>query len=74
MMLSSDWTTVKKSIHVDTPDVTPVQTPSGLQTQTWTPSVKQIADRFPGVEPFTRGPYATMYAQRPWTEGIVGSF
>ncbi|MCH8558774.1 MAG: methylmalonyl-CoA mutase [Balneolia bacterium] len=22
---------------------------------------------FPGMEPFTRGPYPTMYAQRPWT-------
>ena len=22
---------------------------------------------YPGVAPFTRGPYATMYAGRPWT-------
>jgi methylmalonyl-CoA mutase len=22
---------------------------------------------FPGIEPFTRGPYPTMYTQRPWT-------
>ena len=24
-------------------------------------------DRFPGLPPFTRGPYPTMYATRPWT-------
>lgn len=22
---------------------------------------------YPGVKPFTRGPYATMYSMRPWT-------
>src|SRR6059058_1012718 len=26
-----------------------------------------IDSGFPGVAPFTRGPYATMYAGRPWT-------
>jgi len=26
-----------------------------------------IYDELPGVFPFTRGPYATMYTQRPWT-------
>ena len=26
-----------------------------------------IRDDYPGVPPFTRGPYATMYAGRPWT-------
>ncbi|GAA4010576.1 methylmalonyl-CoA mutase [Sphingomonas swuensis] len=26
-----------------------------------------IAPGFPGVAPYTRGPYATMYAGRPWT-------
>ncbi|GBG73749.1 hypothetical protein CBR_g17089 [Chara braunii] len=26
-----------------------------------------IGDEMPGVYPFTRGPYATMYTQRPWT-------
>ena len=28
---------------------------------------KNIDSGFPGVAPFTRGPYATMYAGRPWT-------
>ncbi|MDQ3246605.1 MAG: methylmalonyl-CoA mutase family protein, partial [Pseudomonadota bacterium] len=26
-----------------------------------------IDSGFPGVAPYTRGPYATMYAGRPWT-------
>src|SRR3569623_2199339 len=26
-----------------------------------------IDSGYPGVAPFTRGPYATMYAGRPWT-------
>lgn len=25
------------------------------------------SETFPGLEPFTRGPYPTMYTQRPWT-------
>ena len=26
-----------------------------------------IDSGYPGIAPFTRGPYATMYAGRPWT-------
>jgi methylmalonyl-CoA mutase len=29
--------------------------------------VAGIDSGFPGLPPFTRGPYATMYAGRPWT-------
>ena len=29
--------------------------------------VANIAPGYPGVAPYTRGPYATMYAGRPWT-------
>jgi len=28
---------------------------------------EHLADELPGVFPYTRGPYPTMYAQRPWT-------
>jgi len=28
---------------------------------------KNIADDYPGQAPFVRGPYPTMYSQRPWT-------
>ncbi|MCZ2131760.1 MAG: methylmalonyl-CoA mutase [Bacteroidetes bacterium] len=27
----------------------------------------QLQNEIPGIAPFTRGPYATMYANRPWT-------
>ncbi|KAK3251552.1 hypothetical protein CYMTET_39111 [Cymbomonas tetramitiformis] len=29
--------------------------------------VESLEDEAPGVYPFTRGPYASMYTQRPWT-------
>ena len=29
--------------------------------------VKEVASEIPGQFPFTRGPYPTMYANRPWT-------
>ena len=29
--------------------------------------VKNLEDELPGAFPYTRGPYPTMYAQRPWT-------
>ena len=29
--------------------------------------MKEISEDLPGVYPFTRGPYATMYTQKPWT-------
>uniref|UniRef100_A0A7S4NQJ0 methylmalonyl-CoA mutase n=1 Tax=Paramoeba aestuarina TaxID=180227 RepID=A0A7S4NQJ0_9EUKA len=36
----------------------------GLYTQK---DIEGLKDELPGQEPFTRGPYATMYTQRPWT-------
>ena len=66
-MLNPDWSAVQQTLRSDELETAPVKTPSGLQTHTWTPRSEGTADRFPGVEPFTRGPYATMYAQRPWT-------
>jgi methylmalonyl-CoA mutase N-terminal domain/subunit len=27
----------------------------------------KMIDQLPGLFPFTRGPYATMYTQKPWT-------
>lgn len=29
--------------------------------------VKDLQTEYPGVFPFTRGPYATMYTAKPWT-------
>ncbi|MEM7196397.1 MAG: methylmalonyl-CoA mutase [Pseudomonadota bacterium] len=41
-------------------EVKPVYTAADLDSISFTPSM-------PGMEPFTRGPRATMYAGRPWT-------
>ena len=59
------------------------KSPSDLRTQRITPEGIEIqpvyydvnamfdesgpAPEMPGIEPFTRGPYATMYTSRPWT-------
>ena len=29
--------------------------------------IKDMEEEIPGFYPYTRGPYPTMYAQRPWT-------
>jgi methylmalonyl-CoA mutase N-terminal domain/subunit len=29
--------------------------------------VKDVQDEIPGTFPYTRGPYSTMYTNRPWT-------
>lgn len=45
-----------------------IRTPTGLNSKTWMEQENSIHDDlFPGFAPFTRGPYSTMYAQRPWT-------
>jgi methylmalonyl-CoA mutase len=45
------------------------ETPEGITLNTvYGPEdAEGIDSGFPGVPPFTRGPYATMYAGRPWT-------
>jgi len=40
--------------------VKPLYTPKDVDMQ-------EITEDLPGVYPFTRGPYATMYTQKPWT-------
>ncbi|KAI9188151.1 hypothetical protein H9P43_002542 [Blastocladiella emersonii ATCC 22665] len=42
-------------------DVKPVFTSEDLE------GLPYVKDEVPGVFPFTRGPYASMYTQRPWT-------
>ncbi|MDX6767318.1 MAG: methylmalonyl-CoA mutase [Candidatus Methylacidiphilales bacterium] len=41
-------------------DVTPLNTPGDLDG-------KEHLGGFPGIAPFVRGPYASMYVTRPWT-------
>lgn len=42
-------------------------TPEGIQIQPVYWDVNDPEPEMPGVYPFTRGPYATMYTYRPWT-------
>lgn len=43
-------------------------TPEGIQIQPVYWNLENMSDpEMPGVEPYTRGPYATMYTSRPWT-------
>jgi methylmalonyl-CoA mutase len=45
------------------------ETPEGIRLKTvYGPEdAAEIDSGFPGLPPYTRGPYATMYAGRPWT-------
>jgi methylmalonyl-CoA mutase len=43
------------------------ETVEGIRLSTVYGPDDAIDSGFPGVAPFTRGPYATMYAGRPWT-------
>src|SRR5215210_4313611 len=45
------------------------ETPEGIRLNTvYGPDdAAHIDSGFPGLPPYTRGPYATMYAGRPWT-------
>jgi len=43
------------------------ETVEGIRLQTVYGPEDAIDSGYPGVAPFTRGPYATMYAGRPWT-------
>lgn len=82
MTWNPSWKSVQSSLLVTKPNIHSIVTPSGLSTQTWTgqhvlsngsgekDEKGGIGDKgaeYPGVAPYTRGPYATMYAQRPWT-------
>src|SRR5258707_9228288 len=49
----------------------PWLTPEGIAVKPvyWADDVKDLdfLDTFPGIAPFLRGPYPTMYATQPWT-------
>lgn len=68
--LHEDWAALaKKQLKGKNPEDLIWRTPEGISikpvyTQTDTAAVQ---DELPGVFPFTRGPYPTMYTYRPWT-------
>ncbi|CAM4688106.1 unnamed protein product [Leuciscus chuanchicus] len=60
---------VKKQLKGKNPEDLIWKTPESLSikpvyTQT---DMAAVEDELPGVFPFTRGPYPTMYTYRPWT-------
>jgi methylmalonyl-CoA mutase len=63
--IKSDWETLaaKESGGKDLSR----ETFEGIQLDTVYGPDAGIDSGYPGVSPFTRGPYATMYAGRPWT-------
>ena len=48
-------------------DASAKHTPSQPETPEAAPQLPQQDENWPGVYPYTRGPYPTMYTQRPWT-------
>lgn len=63
----STWSEVSKEQRNQRVTAESITTPTGLNTRTWTAPQEQSENLYPGFAPFTRGPYSTMYAQRPWT-------
>src|ERR1700747_1970468 len=61
----SDWETLaaKESRGKDLSR----ETVEGIRRETVYGPEDDVDSCYPGVAPFTRGPYATMYAGRPWT-------
>jgi methylmalonyl-CoA mutase len=55
-----------KTVTVDTLRTDRI-TPEGLQVQPVYWDLNDPSPEMPGVFPYTRGPYATMYTYRPWT-------
>ncbi|XP_051955228.1 methylmalonyl-CoA mutase, mitochondrial [Xyrauchen texanus] len=68
--IHEDWANLaRKQLKGKNPEDLIWRTPEGISvkpvyTHTDTAAVK---DELPGVYPFTRGPYPTMYTYRPWT-------
>jgi methylmalonyl-CoA mutase len=43
-------------------------TPEGIVLKpVYSPKDVTIPEEYPGIFPYTRGPYASMYTQKPWT-------
>ncbi len=67
----ADWTAkATKEFKGVAPEDRPWRTPEGIDVKPLY-TADDLADvpdpGLPGLPPFTRGPYATMYANRPWT-------
>jgi methylmalonyl-CoA mutase len=66
-----DFDSIRPSPHAPTVDVAPWETPEGIAVRTvYGPDDIEgldFAHGYPGLAPFLRGPYPTMYRTNPWT-------
>lgn len=70
MKLHESWANLaKKQLKGKNPEDLIWRTPEGISIKPVYTKVDsaESADELPGVFPFTRGPYPTMYTSRPWT-------
>nr|KAF6506594.1 methylmalonyl-CoA mutase [Rousettus aegyptiacus] len=68
--LHPEWAALaKKQLKGKNPEDLIWHTPEGISIKPLYSSrdTKGLPEELPGVEPFTRGPYPTMYTFRPWT-------
>jgi len=67
--LHPEWSALaRKALKGKDPEVLTWQTAEGIKIKpVYTKSDRTENDEVPGKFPFTRGPYPTMYTQRPWT-------
>lgn len=68
--LHPEWASLaKKQLKGKNPEDLIWRTPEGINIKpVYTKADSQdVADELPGVFPYTRGPYPTMYTYRPWT-------
>lgn len=68
--LHPQWAALaKKQLKGKNPEDLVWHTPEGISVKpVYTRGdTEDITDELPGVSPYTRGPYPTMYTNRPWT-------
>ena len=68
--LHENWANLaKKQLKGKNPEDLIWRTPEGISIKpVYTKADSEnVSDELPGVHPFTRGPYPTMYTFRPWT-------
>ena len=67
----TDWESAALDMQTQGHGATTRQTPEGIDIKPlYTEDDRRdlpYLDSYPGLAPFTRGPYATMYVNKPWT-------
>ncbi len=66
-----DWQNAAKAAQDNDDAATPRQTPEGIDVKPLYTAADRdglpYLDSYPGLAPFIRGPYSTMYVNKPWT-------